>query len=208
MLTVWVSSVRPASATVPFSSQERFLDACVHHGARGCPPARYWPALPGDIRSVVGHGRPDRQPAEPGHRPVCYVRRRLPAHRRRGADRRLPGGHRQALAGRPGGLDPDHRDRPAGRVLPELLLHRRGADLGAASHPGHHRRRPGHRARRGPGDRTADRPVRGGHHRPGPDRPRPARGPAVWVPRDYGPGQRGHGRARRGRLRRGHPDRL
>ena len=131
-----------------------------------------------------------------------------PAHRRGRTDRRLPHGDRQALAGGPGGLDPDHRDRPAGRALSELLLHRRVADLRAAGHPGHHRRRPGHRARRGPGDRTADRPVRGRHHGPGRDRSRPARGPAVRLPRNGGAGQRGHGRARRGGLRRGHPGRL
>ena len=116
---------------------------------------------------------------------------------------------RPAGAGRePGGLDPDHHGRPAGRDLPELLLRRRGADLGTAGHPGHHRRRSDHRARRRPGDRTAGWPVRGRHHGPGRDGPRPAGGPAVRFPRDGRAGQRGHGRARRGGLRRGHHGRL
>jgi hypothetical protein len=156
----------------------------------------------------VGHRRPDRQPAQPDRRPVRDFRRRLPAHRRGRADRGLPHRDRPALAGGPGDLDPDHRDRPAGRALPELLLHRRFADVRAAGHPGHHRRRPGHRARRGPGNRTANRPVRRRHHGPGCDRSRPARGPAVRFPRNGGASQRGHGRARRGGLRCGHPGRL
>src|SRR4029077_5146155 len=99
-----------------------------------------------------------------------------------------------------------HRDRAAGRDLSELLLRRRVADLGAAGHADHDRRRPGHRARRGAGDRAACRPARRPHHRAGRDRPRAARGPAVRVPRERGPGQRGHGRARRGGLRRDDPD--
>ena len=60
-------------------------------------------------------------------------------------------GTRKDLAVRPGGLGPDHRDRAAGRDLSELLLRRRVADLGAAGHADHDRRRPGHRARRGAG---------------------------------------------------------
>ena len=33
------------------------------------------------VRVAVGHRRPDRQPAEPGSRPVRAVGGRLPAHR-------------------------------------------------------------------------------------------------------------------------------
>ena len=111
------------------------------------------------------------------------------------------------LARRAGGLDPDRRNRPAGRALPELLLHGRVADLGAAGHADHDRRRAGHRARRGPGDRAASQ-ARGRQHRPGRDRAGAARGPALRVRRNRRPGQRGHGRAGRGGVRRGYPDRF
>ena len=67
MLAAWMTSVRPASATFPFSSQERFPDACVFF------PALCGPALPGYIRIAVGDRRADRQPARPGGRPVAIA---------------------------------------------------------------------------------------------------------------------------------------
>src|ERR1700719_1510605 len=45
----------------------------------------------------MGDWRRDRKPAEPDGRPLCALRGRLPAYRRRRADRRFPHGDRQAL---------------------------------------------------------------------------------------------------------------
>jgi hypothetical protein len=211
--------VRPASATLPFSSQERFHYAYLHLGALGCPPpahlpaaarrpasARYWLAVPGGFRAAVGDRRADRHPARPRRGPIGDLGSRRPADRRRIAHRRFPHGDRQALACGPGGLDQDQRGGPAGRVLSGLLLHRGVADLGAFGHLGHHRRRAGHRARRRTRDRAQGRPPRARRGRPGAGRPRFARGPARRIRRERGPGQRRPGGARGRRLCRDHAD--
>ena len=177
------SVLRPASATLPFPSQERF--PCVLlMAAPHAPPARLGPSFLG-VGAAVGHRRPDRQPAGPRGGPVRRCRW-PPAGSPSGGvlivvllavtGRRPPAGRaawtRIAVIG------------AAGRAVPELLLHRRRADLGGPGHPGHHRHRPGDRARRGPGLRAPDRPARAARRRPGAGRPGPAGRPAVRLRRD------------------------
>jgi hypothetical protein len=185
-----------------------------HRARRGPPPAGNGSDLPGARRAVVGNRRPDRAPAEPQRRPARPVGGCLPARGRRRADPGLPGAGRAlagisaALAFGAGRLDPHRRYWPAGRGVPELLLHRRVAELGQPGHPGHHRDCPGHRAgrRAGPGP-APDRAARGLRHRPRADWPGPAGRPAGrWYPRKRGAGQRGPGGPRRHRVRHAHAD--
>jgi hypothetical protein len=163
----------------------------------------------------VGHRRPDWQPAEPQRRPARPVGGCLPARGGWHADPGVPGADRApagvqaALAIREGRLDPRRGCRPAGRGVPELLLHGRVAELGQPGHPGHDRERPGHRAgrRAGPGP-APDRTPRGLRHQPRADRPQPAGRPAGRrYPGERGAGQRGPGGPRRRRVRHAHADR-
>src|SRR5579859_1408534 len=141
---------RPRAARMSPRAVPRFRDpsllvagAISHAFIHDRPQARHGPALPRHVRVAVGHGRPHRQPAGPGGRPVRDGGGRLSAHRGRRADRDLPYRDGQALARRAGRVDPHRRDRRAGRAVSELLLHRGGVDLGGAGHPDHHRRRAG-----------------------------------------------------------------
>jgi hypothetical protein len=184
------------------------------HARGGPPPAGNGSDLPGAGRAAVGNRRPHRQPARPQRRPACPVGGCLPARGGRRADPGLPGADRApagiqaALAIRAGRLDPHRRNWPAGRGVPELLLHGRVAELGQPGHPGHHRECPGHRAgrRAGPGP-APDRPSRGLRHQPRTDWPQPAGRPAGRrYPGERGAGQRGPGGPRRRRVRRAHAD--